>query len=701
MTHKRPRPGLSIRNKVLLLSGLLLAIPVVGYQYVREMETHLRQGLEDSVMGAARALAGALHERTALFEQLPTKSAAPELDIYVHSLTQPIQLDGYTDDWSDLRNQSRLLPDLRNGRNATEKQLPRARYVAGRDALHIYLLIQVTDDRVVYSPWPPQFGRGDHARLKIQTPAGATTQYLLFTSAPGWVSAFEVAGGTAEPQLRHREPRIKGEWQESGTGYNLELRLPLAMVGERMAMSVADVDDESSRSLVTLEGNTDFSVAAPAGRLVMSSPEIETVIRSLGRTPGRRVRVVDNTGHVVARGGSLVRELPTPPFAGLYGLLLGWPSTESAEASDTVGRLNGEHIDAALAGTPSTRWRATDVRDRVVVAATHPIWADQRIIGAVVVEETTESIQTLRRQALINLFNTTLMVVLIGSLALLFFATRISVRLRRLRDAAEQAVDSHGRVVGELYPSRAGDEIGDLSRSYAVMIGRLREYNDYLENMARRLSHEFRTPLAVVRSSLDNLELADGHDDAGVYIQRARQGLGRLDTMLSRMSEAHRLEQTLESAELVKFDLRDLLSTCVEGYRTSWPHMLFEARLPESPVVLSGVPDLIAQMLDKLVANAVDFSPAAAPIVFTLTAQGSAVRLTVTNQGPLLPDEMRERLFESMVSIRSSAHQGEPHLGLGLYIVKLIADFHGGNVQAHNLADGIGVSFAVSLPRIP
>ena len=120
----------------------------------------------------------------------------------------------------------------------------------------------------------------------------------------------------------------------------------------------------------------------------------------------------------------------------------------------------------------------------------------------------------------------------------------------------------------------------------------------------------------------------------------------------------------------------------------------FELGLPGGAIDVDGAPDLAAQLLDKLAANAVDFSPPGAAIVVSVQREAAGVdsmaRVAVQNQGPPLPDEMRGTLFESMVSVRKE-RGGEPHLGLGLYIARLIAEFHGGSVRADNLASGGGV----------
>jgi signal transduction histidine kinase len=262
---------------------------------------------------------------------------------------------------------------------------------------------------------------------------------------------------------------------------------------------------------------------------------------------------------------------------------------------------------------------------------------------------------------------------------------------------AEASFDERGRVLRPLSSSEAGDEIGDLSRSFGSVLARLSEYAGYQEKMASRLSHELRTPIAVVRSSLENLRQAALPGDARVYMTRAQEGLARLTQILTRMTEAARLEQSLSAVERERFDLATVIAGCVEGYRLAYPAANMEYRAPPAPITIEGAPDLIAQMLDKLVANAVEFAAGGA-IAIALDRDDAEATLAVSNDGPPLPDAEPERLFESMVSIRGGAATGAPHLGLGLYIVRLIAQFHGGRVRAQNRDDAAGVAVTVCLP---
>jgi signal transduction histidine kinase len=304
----------------------------------------------------------------------------------------------------------------------------------------------------------------------------------------------------------------------------------------------------------------------------------------------------------------------------------------------------------------------------------------------------------LRNRAFEKLF-AALMIVFVGGIAaLLVFATRLSLRIRRLRDEAENSIDPNGRVLDTVGGSDAGDELGDLSRSFADILRRLQQYTGYLETLAGRLSHELRTPVAVVRSSLDNLKQVELPDDARIYLQRAEQGLTRLTTIFARMSEATRLEQSLASVERERFDLKEVVQGCVGGYRLAHPGHRFVFDAGPGPIPVHGAPDLVAQMLDKLAANAAEFSAPGSTIRFELRREGSQARLSVLNEGPPLPADMQGRLFESMVSVRGKQAGEEPHLGLGLYIVRLVAEFHGARAAARNREDGSGVEVRIEFP---
>ena len=402
------------------------------------------------------------------------------------------------------------------------------------------------------------------------------------------------------------------------------------------------------------------------GKLLRSSAEVMRVIENIGSKPGRRIWVLDNLGRVKASYGGLAKDLSKSTVNIFYTLVL--PSIHERFRDDLAGasRLQGDEVNSALSGKVDTRWRSSPDGKAIIVSAAVPVWVEGKVHGAVVVEETTTGIQILSRQAAASLFNKTLIVFFIVTIVLFLFASRLSYRIRRLSEEAEKAIDEHGRVLGNFTTSEARDEIGELSKNYASMLDRLKEYNSYLENMSGSLSHELRTPIAVVQSSLDQLQATQPGGSHGQYLIRAKDGIERLNLIVTRLSEATRLEQALQSTEKQEMDVKELLNNCIEGYRTVYPDTMFELSLPEGNLPVNIAPDLFVQMLDKLISNAVDFAEAGSPVRVTLQKSARTWQIQIINFGSSLPDEMEGQLFNSMVSVRREKDKTQPHLGLGL-----------------------------------
>ncbi len=465
----------------------------------------------------------------------------------------------------------------------------------------------------------------------------------------------------------------------------------------------ADPEDEERRRIVGLFAAADPEAAASLGAAYAPSEEIERFLDIMGRRASR-LWVVDTRSRVRGLSGTL-REPPpdraaqakpsvAPWLKPVVALVVSSPKVPAGDESKPVR----SQIDRALIGVSSTYWRGTKDREVAILSAAQPVFVGDDIVGAVVVEETTASILLLRQSALESLISLTLAVCLAAFAILLFFASRLATRIRRLHAQADAAIDAQGRIRGGIAPTGAKDEIGDLERTIATVLERLRDYNAYLEQMASRLSHELRTPVAVVRSSLDNLRSQSPEGEARVYLDRANEGVERLSRLISRLSEGTRLEKMLESAEREPFDLGTVVRGCVEGYRSAYPGRAFDCEVPAAPVRLRGVPDAFAQLLDKLVENALDFATADSAIRVSVRSDGRFARLSVANDGPPIPPAVAPRLFDSMVSAREEGQGRGGHLGLGLAIVRLVAQFHGGTARAVNLPGGKGVVFEVEVP---
>jgi dedicated sortase system histidine kinase len=713
-----PRLALSIRLKMLLVSSVLLAIPWIAYQYAAELERILRENQEQAVLNTARAIATALNDRPSLFQGPARDPATDETtSMFAHKLARPIELDGSLEDWLtqgvDLRALGREhVIEQAEGIEIEPITLWHALGVYDND---IYAAFEILDEDIVYrSREHPRVDIADHVRIGLQTPWGELRRYIVSAYQPGPVNAVQVAAEAATPVLGSVEPRIQGYWRETKSGFNLELRLPRSMVGPKLGFAFADVDDRETRRIRSIVGSIGPEGREALGTALVPPPEAVQIVRSLSR-PGSRTWIVATDRRLVTRNGTLSQSVATKDYPEpheqnfiaraeafmrpLYRRIIAPAPKLASEPEPFAVLYQGSEAEAALGGKVVSARRNLKDTPIEVISSAHPVWTGERVIGAVIVEETTQGILSIRQQLIERLFSLALGAFIVVAIALFVFATRLVGRIRRLRDEAEQAIDSAGRLKAVTASSSARDELGDLSRSFSSALGRLAQYTQYLESLATRLSHELRTPIAVVRSSIDNLKLQSLPREADVYVGRAEQGLTRLATIITRMTEATRLEQMMRDTERERFDLRAVIGGCVEGYRAAYPHREFELRSPQDPILLLGVPDLIAQMLDKLIDNAVDFSRGDAPVEVILTTTAQDTTIAVRNSGPRLAREIKDQLFQSMASARTQVPSDEPHLGLGLYIVQLIVEFHQGKVIARDRADTEGVEVLVTLPR--
>jgi two-component system, OmpR family, sensor histidine kinase ChvG len=675
----------SLRLQLLAVGLLTLVLPWTGFQYVQEMETALRAGLEQSLLARAATVATALEEQSAPLcvppDCDPQRAGAT---IYATALAREPELDGVRDDhWTTTADMGVAIGDGGH------------RLSAGMYGRFVYLFISVADRDLVYQRQAGQRPYGD--RVVVAAEPGTARWWLMATAAPGAFRAQETGPDRFEPSEIY-DGRVIGAWQETTAGYSLEVRVPLNLVGGALGVGIIDVD-RSDASYGELHATWDEATGT-LGRLIRQVPELQDMLGQFGRAGGR-FRVLDHDGWVLAVAGGVAPGVAAEDGTGLFGDLFRWlleREDPPYPAERPQGRVADETLRQALQGREATAWYGSGPEREAIVAAAVPIMGAAGVEGAVVLEQASDPILTLTNRALVRLMSLTLLATIVVGLGLLGYATWLSLRVRRLASAAKTALGPRGEIRSAMPGAAAGDELGALSRSFTELLERLREHTEYLRTLASKLSHELRTPLAVVTTSLDNLEHEVDAPAAGEYLKRLRQGTERLDGILLAMSEATALEQAIRETAAQPFDLAAVVASCCAAYRDVYPEREIAYRNEVALATIVGSDELVAQLLDKLVDNAVSFSVAGSRIDVALAAAGSEIVLSVANSGPTLPAQMRGRLFDSLVSIREQ-RDGRPHLGLGLAIVALVADFHGGRCEANDLPDGSGVMFRVWFPR--
>ncbi len=725
-----------LRRQLILVSLLTLSLPWAGCQYIQEMEAALRHGQILALDATAQAVAQRVSSEPGLLERLqsPRWQQPASEQLYLHPVTTPLLLDGYDDDWrslalqgveyrSDVNSSVGNHPADEPSAGVTSSETPAApvgmELTLARQGDFLWLFAWVEDAQIRYhNPSTGLLGSGDH--LLLRTAKASMVEgwqdYVVRSGAPGEVSVVY----RDRQQRERQEHRIQGVWQEHAQGFQLELRLPLSLVGDRLGVALMDavdlppvpvVNEWTLRELAQRPthrglGNIQPDVAAPYW--VSLDDELNRTVAVFSRQ-GLKLQLASSNQWLLADAGVLQTSAIRPEqqphglLSWLYRLALGSKSFPVLEADTATGRVLAAESLLVQIDDPAAvvggwyQWG----RKRVGRVAEAIRDEQGQPVAAVVVEQSSDNLMALTNTAFNRLFFYTLLATAVAGAGLLAYASWLSLRIRRLSLAATEAIDDSGRIQDSFPESRAVDEVGDLTRNYAQLLTRLREYTDYLRTLSSKLSHELRTPLAVVRSSLDNLEHEPLSDSARTYARRAQDGSARLSHILTAMSSATRVEEAIRQAELERFPLAELIKSVGAAYGDVLPAGQLQVQVDASAedCLLLGAPDLLVQMLDKLVENAADFCPPGGTIRLGLRAAEQHWLLQVANDGPLLPGRMQGQLFDSLVSVRDASNRDATHLGLGLHIVRLIVEFHGGEVVARNREDLSGVVFEVRLPK--
>ena len=682
----------------------LLILPWSGLRFVERMAELARDAQWETQQTAVRSLAAALHERPDLFVADASGGRVPEGVTVVTADPPAARWRGATRHPVPVR--------VEGSAPAGTLKLDFA-VISGGDPLRSWLLLEATDERFV----PP--GELDLSGAGPVVRPGDSATVLLGGEAE-LVAA--LAAGSTPPTLPIRMPI---PIVPTSVGWRAELELPDDV--RLIRIFAEDVDYLGSRVI---------EARADSGLLLLARPRQDPLAGALARNRERqwgealramdrgfgRVSIYDGQGVLLARRGSVTGEAEAAAYrqgatghgagdapATVLQRLARWMLSLAVRLGSLDDSPAGTSVvGIALSGVPAQRAERLHLATGMPawqLAAAHPVWNADRVVGALLLEDSTVQRLALAQDALERLVLFVAAAIAATALALLAIASLAVARILRLRRAAEAAIDSRGRVVGRVPRDGLHDEVDALAESYGRVLERLREHQEYLARLRSRLLHELRTPIMVVRSSLDNLAVEPDPERGAAYARRAQAGAARLERIVASMGEAGSLEAMLKDADLERIDLAQLLTACVDGYRIAYPDAIFETDLPGGPALASVVPEAIAQALDKLVSNAIDFATPRTPIRLGLsgTAQGQRPlwRLAVTNTGPALPAAMAGSLFESMVSVRegeggASDGSGRGHLGFGLYLVRLIAEFHGGSARARDVAGGVEVGFTVA-----
>ncbi|MBV1876008.1 MAG: hypothetical protein KUG79_00065 [Pseudomonadales bacterium] len=701
---------------IILMSLALVVIPWFSYLYLKEMEDFLVDAQANVQLLTAEGISTLFNGRSDLFIELPLSPEGYE-QLYAHPLKTPIRIDGKSNDWEDILNYN-----VSFGSESTQPEeldsVPNQFYlVLGEHNDQVYALIQINDDKVVFRDSNIlRLDLSDHIRITFTGKDGQIKKLVVTMTEPGITTAYSIENNDSEWRYAiqgEAENRVQGFMTLTEDGYAIEFRVPLALLGstKHFGLAVVDVDNQESRAIESITGTLPSAGREAFGLVLLKSPEVLRIVEGLGYS-GANIQVIDAQRRVRAEVGSYRSSQIQPQIPeqtlGLIdsGLALMGRAMDFVYAViDVRLRLNNpipedQVIIASLAGTPNYQQRYSPSEGEIIIAA-HPIIAEDEIIGTVVIKQNTNRILQLRRDALQRLISFSVLSLFIFVVLILTFSMRLARRIRKLGAEATNAIDIYGRLQTNHLKSeiKSGDEIGDLARSVSGMLAKLHQHNQFLENMPRTLRHEINNPLNTLSTSLQHLENESSESARKKYLASALRGVNRIGMIVQNLADAANLEDALQAEEFEIIDLQMLVENYLSNCQSSHSTRKFEYKGSQQALYCRASDYRIEQLLDKLIDNAIDFSTPNSTITAGLNSDATKLTLFVTNQGPAIPADIIENIFDSMVSVRASNPDNRLHFGMGLYVVRVITEHHGGTVAASNLSDAQGVTVRVTLPR--
>jgi two-component system sensor histidine kinase ChvG len=464
--------------------------------------------------------------------------------------------------------------------------------------------------------------------------------------------------------------------------------------------------------------------AGLSGDLVDYDPiRANFVLRRLAQPAGVRARLFDRRGRLTgdtrsfSAPGAPVAMRPLPPpgqgpergmletLEALYGAALDrlGGEMELYRETEIAGITTESEVYEALRGNAVTAVRANS-EGELIVSVALPVQRFKAVMGALVLSTEGGDIDAIVRAERIAILRVFLVALAVSMILSFLLARAIARPLRRLTEAARRSGALNDRLIDPSrvhFPdlTRRADEIGYLSGALREMTAALFARLEAIERFAADVAHEIKNPLTSLRSAVQTLRRAQAPEARERLLRVIEHDVRRLDRLVTDISNASRLDAELAREDMGPVDLGQLLSAVAAVADRS--RATVAVRIGRAPIVCRGLDGRLGQVFRNLVDNALSFSPAGGRVVASAgPGEEGRVLVTVEDDGPGVPEDRLEQIFERFYSDRPEGEAYGDHSGLGLAISRQIVEAHGGRIWVENRRATAprGARFVVELP---
>jgi two-component system, OmpR family, sensor histidine kinase ChvG len=460
-------------------------------------------------------------------------------------------------------------------------------------------------------------------------------------------------------------------------------------------------------------------LVASAAEEVRDPAQLERMLARLERRLDARVRIYDAQGAIVADSGRLgdtqsgdARYAPRRP-EGARGRILyriGASLTASVEWVRSFRHPRPSAVPAATAGVPpevaaalagryGAATRPTQGQRSLTLNSAMPVYRDGAIAGAVVVSQSTFRILQALYEIRLRIFEAVIASMSVAMLLTIAAAFRIVRPLVRLRRRAIAMAERRAIEPAPFPGADRRDEVGDLARALGELTRRLNEQIQLLESFAGDVAHEFKNPLASIRTAAELIGHSADPIERERFMTMLMKDVDRLERLVSGVRELARIDGELEHQPLEIIDLHAIVDDVVDGLRLGKQpaHRIVVRRKGPCPAFVRGSRERLMQVFENLLTNALSFAPPDQDVEVTIITADSRCHVQVADSGPGLPEGHLERVFERFFTYRPASGRRD-HIGLGLPIARTIVEGYGGEISAANRREG-GAVFEVRLHR--